>query len=261
MKHTATSLLKTTGIVLSTILLSSVTLLAQDAPVEPPKSALDLYLIDGGLLTVFIAAIGLAAFVGLSAYNLINLSKSKYCPDDLKAALLDHMFNCRVRSAIELAASHPSFLGRMLAYSLPNVDATRSEDLGREGIENSMADFQINESRKSMVWINLISLNAQVAPMMGLYGTVYGMIGCFAKLGKGDTDPAALATDISVALLTTMWGLIVALLSIFAFFYFKGRYAALVAECTQATEELINASLQTINGDAQLAKIPEGFAV
>jgi biopolymer transport protein ExbB len=262
MKHTATSHLKTAGITLFLTLLSAAPLLAQEAEEVPKsKSALQLYLIDGGLLTICIAAVGVLALIGLSVYNFISISKSRYCPDDLKGALLDHMINCRVRSAIELSASHPSYLGRMMAFALPNIDATRPEDLGREGVEDSMADFSVNESRKSMVWINLISLNAQVAPMMGLYGTVYGMIGCFSKLGNGDTDPSALAGEISIALLTTMWGLIVAILSIFAFFYFRGRYQAMVAECNQTAEELINASVQTVNGDAQLAKIPEGLAV
>ena len=58
-----------------------------------------------------------------------------------------------------------------------------------------------------------------------------------------------------------MWGLIVAILAVFAYFYFKGRYQGLVAECNQTAEELLNASVQTVNGDAQLAKIPEGLAV
>ncbi len=112
-----------------------------------------------------------------------------------------------------------------------------------------------------MVWVNLISLVAQAAPMLGLLGTVFGMIGAFGQLEKGNADPGALAGEISVALLTTMWGLVVALLAVFAYFFFKGRYLALVAECNQSAEELINASVQTVNGDAQLAKIPEGLAV
>ena len=74
-------------------------------------------------------------------------------------------------------------------------------------------------------------------------------------------DPQDLAADISVALLTTMWGLIVAILSLFAYFFFKNRFNALVADCHGTAENLINASIQTVNADAHLAKIPEGIAV
>ncbi len=261
MKHLANSHFKTAGIALSTIMLSSAPLLAADAAKKGGKSALDLYLIDGGPLTIFIAVLGFVSLIGLVVFNAINLTKSKFCPEDLKAAILDHMANCRVRSAIEVAASHPSYFGRMMAYALPNINAADPETLGREAVEDAIADFSINEGRKQMTWINLISLVAQAAPMLGLFGTVFGMIGAFAQLATGNAEPSSLAGDISIALLTTMWGLIVAILAVFAYFFFKGRYQSLVAECNQAAEECLNASIATVNGDALLAKIPEGLAV
>ncbi len=261
MKHSAITPLKTVGASLATSLLMTSSLLAQEEGAVK-ASALQTYLTDGGGLTIFIVAIGMLSLIGLSVYNAINLTKTKFCPDDLKAAMMDHMVNCRVRSAIELAASHPSYLGRMMAYSLPNIDASRPTDLGRETVENAIADFSINEARKQMTWVNLISLVAQSAPMLGLFGTVFGMIGAFRVLkSSGSADPAVLAGEISVALLTTMWGLVVAILAVCAYFFFKGKFTTLVAECHQTSEELINASVQTVNGDAQLAKIPEGIAV
>ena len=153
------------------------------------KTALDQYLLDGGALTIFIVAVGLLSLVSLSVFNFMNLTKAKFAPDDLKGALLDHMTNCRVRSAIELSASHPSYLGRMMAYSLPNIDATQPEDLGRDKIEDAIADFSINEGRKNMTFINLLSLVAQAAPMMGLFGTVFGMIKAFGTLAQNNAWP------------------------------------------------------------------------
>jgi len=262
MKLSGTRHIKTALSVLLTSLATLSPLLAQEAKEKANKTALDLYLLDGGALTIVIVALGMISLLVLTVFNFMNLTKSKYNPDDLKAALYDHMVNCRVRSAIELSASHPSYLGRMLAYALPNVDATRPEDLGRDGVEDAMADFTINESRKNMTWITLISLVAQAAPMMGLFGTVFGMVGAFAIIGEtGDADPGILAGKISVALLTTMWGLLVAIPSVFAYFFFKSKYNALIADCNQTVEELLNASVQTVNGEAHLAKIPEGLAV
>lgn len=262
MKYLTINPLKPVGVTLASSLVMTASLMAQDAAAAPETNALETYLTAGGPLTIFIVALGMLSLIGLSVYNAINLTKTKFCPDDLKAALMDHMVNCRVRSAIELAASHPSYMGRMMAYSLPNIDATRPNDLGRETIENAIADFSINEARKQMTWVNLISLVAQSAPMLGLFGTVFGMIGAFGVLKtSGSADPALLAGQISIALLTTMWGLVVAILAVCAYFFFKGKFVGLVAECHQASEELINASVQTVNGDAQLAKIPEGLAV
>lgn len=225
------------------------------------STALQKYILDGGPTMIFIG-LAVLALIALSVFNFISLTKNKFCPDDLKAALIEHMTACRVRSAIELAASHPSYLGRMMAYSLPNVDATQPENLGRDHIEDAMADFSINENRKNMTWINYISLVAQAAPMLGLLGTVIGMVSAFGTLGQtGQADPAQLAGDISVALLTTMWGLITALPALIAYFFFKNRLNGLVSDAHHAAEEMVNASLQTVNAEAYNARIPEGLAV
>jgi len=187
---------------------------------------LQMYVIDGGWPMILIGLL-IMALIALCVFVFMNLSKSKFCPDDLKAALMDHMVNCRIQSAIELAASHPSYLGRMMAYALPNVDARRPEDLGRDYVEDAIADFTINENRKNMSLINYISLIAQAAPMLGLFGTVLGMVGAFGTLASGDgsADPGALAGDISVALLTTLWGLITAIPALTAYFVFKNNSA------------------------------------
>ncbi len=249
-----------TAAVAVTAFVTTPALMAQDTP-QANKTMLEKWVLDGGWTMVFIGA-AVIAFLALAVFNFINLTKAKFCPDDLRVALMDHMANCRVRSAIELAASHPSFLGRMMAYALPNIDATRPEDLGRDQIEDAVADFTNNETRKLMTPINYISLCAQVSPMLGLLGTILGMVGAFGTLAvTGSADPSLLAGDISVALLTTLWGLINAVPCLIAYFFFKGRLNGLVADCHHAAEDMINASLQTVNAEAYLAKIPEGISV
>ena len=251
---------KTAAFTASTVILSTSSLFAADE--AAPPSMLRKWVIAGDWPMILIGLL-FVALLALCIFNFMNLTKTKFCPDDLKAGLMDHMMNCRVRSAIELGASHPSYLGRMMAYALPNVDARRPEDLGRDYIEDAIADFTINENRKNMTLVNYISLIAQTAPMMGLFGTVLGMVNAFAVLSSGDgsADPASLAGSISTALLTTFWGLMIAIPSLGAYFFFKNKLNSLVAESHHTAEELLNASIQTVNGDAHLAKIPEGVAV
>jgi biopolymer transport protein ExbB len=250
----------TASMILTATLLAAPQIFAQGA--APAKdSLLDRWVIDGGPTMFFIGA-AVVAYIALAVYNFMNLTKAKFCPSDLKAALMDHMTNCRVRSAIELAASHPSYLGRMVAYSFPNVDATQPDTLGRDQIEDAIADFTNNEARKNMQWINYISVIAQASPMLGLLGTVMGMVSAFATLRTaGAADPSQLAGDISVALLTTLWGLINAIPCIISYFVLKNKYNGLVADSIHAAEELINAAIATINADTLYAKIPEGIDV
>jgi len=198
--------------------------------------------------------------VALYVFNFIQLTKAKFCPAPLEAGLLENMQACRARSAIEIASQSPTYLGRMAAVSLPYVDATDPETLGKEKVEDAMADFSVRENRGYMTLIGYFSLLAQAAPMIGLLGTVAGMIGAFATLRTtGGADPAKLAGDISTALLTTAGGLLVALPSLFGYFFFKNRLNKLVADCHHAEIEMVEASIHTVNADQQLAKVPEGL--
>ena len=250
----------TASAIITATLLAAPQLFAQGSAPVVKDSLLTRWVLDGGPTMIFIG-IAIVAFIALTVFNYMNLTKAKYCPSDLQAALMEHMVNCRVRSAIELAASHPSFLGRMVAYSFPNIDATQPETLGRDQVEDAMADFTNNESRKTMQWINYISLCAQASPMLGLLGTVIGMVSAFATLKTaGAADPGQLAGDISVALLTTLWGLLNAIPCILFFYMLKNRYNGLVADSMFAAEELLNAAVATVNADTLYAKIPEGIA-
>jgi len=246
------------AVILATVL-ATPQLFAQQAAKQ--DSLLNRWVLDGGPTMIFIGA-AVVAFIALAVYNFMNLTKAKFCPFDLKAALMEHMTACRVRSAIELAASHPSYLGRLVAYSFPNIDATQPDTLGRDQVEDAIADFTNNESRKSMQWINYISLIAQASPMLGLLGTVIGMVSAFGTLKTaGAADPSQLAGDISVALLTTLWGLLNAIPCILCFYILKNKYNALVSESVHTAEELLNAAVATVNADTLYAKIPEGIAV
>ncbi|MEG0024794.1 MAG: MotA/TolQ/ExbB proton channel family protein [Akkermansia sp.] len=248
----------------ATILLASLSTMAfaQDAAPAPDveKTMLDKWVIEGGWTMIPIVAV-LFGIVFLVIYNVVALKKDKFIPEDLKVTLFQLMSECRIRSAIEVAAGSPSYLGRLVAYALPNVDATRPEDLGRDAVEDSIADFTANESRSLFKWLNMLSLCAQISPMLGLFGTVQGMVGAFATLSSsGQADPSQLAGNISVALLTTFWGLINAIIAVPFFFFLKNVANAQIAECIGTVQELVNTSINVVNAEAQLARIPEGLA-
>lgn len=242
------------------VALSSTAWAQEAAKPAAEQNFLQKWIIAGGWTMIpLIIILGFVVFLGI--YNLVNLKKEKFCPDELKATLLQLMAECRIRSAIEISAGSPTYLGRLVAYALPNVDATRPEDLGKDAVEDSIADFVANESRTLFKWINLLSLCAQVSPMLGLFGTVQGMVEAFAMLSAtGQADPSQLAGSISVALLTTFWGLINAIIAVPVFFFQKNLANAHVAECVGTVQEMVNTSINVVNAEAQLARIPEGLA-
>lgn len=250
-------------IAITAIFITAPELVAQEAAEGaeeeiPERSLLDKIIAGGG----FMIPIGLlsVATITLYVFNALQTTKGKFVPKMLQAQILQLMGEVRVRSAIETAAANPSFFGRMMATALPNVDATDPETLGREAVEDAIADFTVRETSGYMTWITYLSVIAQMAPMMGLMGTVWGMVGAFEVLGVGKADPSDLAGKISVALMTTLGGLVVALPSIFGYYLYKNRLNAMVKEAHKSAGDAIDAAIATVNADQQLAKVPEGLA-
>ena len=196
----------------------------------------------------------------LVVYVAMQLNKKNFAPAALRDELVALMGECRVQSAIKLAAESPTYLGRLVAYALPNVDANRPEDLGKDAVSDAVADFTANERPALMRYVDLVALSGSTAPTIGLFGTIQGMVEAFAVLAEtGQADPTTLAGSISVALLTTFWGLIISLIAL-PVFYFQNKLAkAREAECINAIEDMMNAAINTLNGEAMLARIPEGF--
>ena len=114
-------------------------LLAQEAEVAPEvKRTVFDTIKEGGNFMYILGACSLA-MVALVIYNFIQLGRSKFVPEDLRSQMHEYMVSCKVRSAIEVASTSPSFLGRMLATALPKSDATEPETLGREHVEDAEA--------------------------------------------------------------------------------------------------------------------------
>ncbi|MFT4551325.1 MAG: biopolymer transport protein ExbB, partial [Verrucomicrobiales bacterium] len=158
------------GVLLVTIFIMP-DLFAQDGDADAPAKKTGLsYIKDAGLWMVPLGICSMAT-IALVVYNFMQLTTTKFAPVELRMALLDHMQNCRVRSAIEVSSTSPTYLGRMSSTSLPHVDATEPETLGREAVEDAMAEFTIRENAGHMTWISYLGLLGQIAPMLGLLGT------------------------------------------------------------------------------------------
>lgn len=233
---------------------------ADGAAEEAPKKTTLMDMIIGG--GIFMLPIGLLSvwMIALSVFLALQLGRRKFIPKNLQDQIMGFMSEVRVRSAIDAAAQDTSFLGRLVTSSYLNVDATDAESLGRGKVEDAIADFVVRENLGTMTLIGYLSVIAQGATMLGLFGTVAGMVLAFDSMGlSGGSDPAALAGNISLALITTAGGLVVAIPAIFLFYGFKNRYNLLVSDAQQVAIEGIEAAIASVNADQALARVPEGI--
>ena len=129
-----------------------------------------------------------------------------------------------------------SALGRILAAALSARDASR--DIMKEQIED-VGRHVVHELER---YLNTLGTIASITPLLGLLGTVIGMIKVFAVITtQGVGDPGVLAGGISEALITTAAGLTVAIPSLMFYRYFRGRIDALVVTMEQEALKLVEA--------------------
>lgn len=138
-------------------------------------------------------------------------------------------------AALEVVEGNPSFLSSVLAAGLPKIDRVYHE------VEVSMEESGDQEAAKLHQKIGYLSLIASVAPMLGLLGTVTGMVGAFNVIATSPTSPkpAELAGGISQALMTTCMGLIVAIPMTVAYFVFRNRVTNSIVEVGNIATELM----------------------
>ncbi len=133
----------------------------------------------------------------------------------------------------ELRDSSP--LGRVLAAGLLNASQSR------ELIKDSIVDTGRHVAHELERYLNTLGTIAMISPLLGLLGTVIGMIKVFSVItAVGVGDPSQLADGISQALITTAAGLTVAIPSLIFHRYFRGRVEALVVDMEQEALKLVD---------------------
>jgi biopolymer transport protein ExbB len=201
--------------------------LAQEAPapaapvgVEQSVSALDLYNQGGGFMHVLlICSIGTIA---VSVYCFIQISKKKMAPQSLVDQVNAAMASRDVVAAYNACQTNPASYARVMTGALLKVNFDR--DLANKAsMTDAAAEALDEEEHRQMVWVNYLNIFATLAPMVGLLGTVWGMIEAFDKLATTSGDAKELAGGIKVAMITTAGGLIVGIPSMFFYFFFRDK--------------------------------------
>ncbi|HEY7776412.1 MAG TPA: MotA/TolQ/ExbB proton channel family protein [Kineobactrum sp.] len=189
----------------------------------------------GGWLMVLIIFSSILA-MAICIERLYTLNSKKISPPHLLATVW------KQRKAGELDApalrnlKQSSPLGKILAAGLSN--ASHGRDVMKESIQEA-ASHVVHDLER---YLNSLGTIAAVAPLLGLLGTVVGMIKVFAEImSQGTGNASALAGGISEALITTAAGLAVAIPALVMHRYFVGRIDTIVVGLEQETIKLVDA--------------------
>ncbi|MDR1164088.1 MAG: MotA/TolQ/ExbB proton channel family protein [Candidatus Accumulibacter sp.] len=173
--------------------------------------------------------------VALIIERLAALRRSKVIPGGLlQNVATEYQQHGGMNEAALAALEAQSPFGRVLSAGLRNVGSTR--EVVRESIEEA-ADIVDHELGRYLTTLGTI---ASMSPLMGLLGTVVGMIEIFgSQAPTGGSDPLQLAHGISIALYNTGFGLIIAIPSMIFWRHFRAQVASFILEMEQQTLRLV----------------------
>lgn len=174
--------------------------------------------------------------VALSVFLLMELRLGVVMPEDFLTEFNGAIDNRQFPQAQQLAKDNPSWLAKALEAALPKL---------QYGIDEAAdaATRKLDEVRASKeLIISFMAVIGQLGPLLGLVGTVYGMINSFKKLGSasGNVNTNALAGDISHALVVTLMGVGVAVPAIFFFTFFSKRLVQISTETNNVASDIIS---------------------
>jgi biopolymer transport protein ExbB len=170
--------------------------------------------------------------------RLSSLRASRVAPASLTDEVVTVTRNSLPAADVVNKLAQNSVLGQVLASGLRAVIAEPriTEQALRQAFE-SAGRAAVHRLER---YLNTLGSIAAVAPLLGLFGTVVGMIEIFgSQAPSGGTNPALLAHGISVALYNTALGLIVAIPSLMFYRYFRGRIDEVSIEMEQSAERLV----------------------
>lgn len=228
-------------------------------PESPPADgALNYTLVEliqfGGWVGYVIIALSVIAVALIIDYALVLRAKVLQPPQEV--AELRGLIAAGRAAEIAGGEPRPSFVGGVVAAGAAEIGR------GYEAMVKAMEDRADEITGRLLRRVEYLNLIANVAPMLGLLGTVIGMVEAFntISVSAGGADPRLLASGIFKALMTTVMGLMVAIPAYFAFGIFRNRVDSLVADATVAAEELMEPLKASTTATVAPAAPPVGSA-
>lgn len=177
--------------------------------------------------------------VALIIERLITLRRSKILPEGLLEKVVGELRTSGATPEMVNRVALSSPLGRVLAAGLRNVRSPR--EVMKESIEET-GRAVVHDLERFLTTLGTI---ASISPLMGLFGTVVGMIEIFGSQTPGGSNPQQLAHGISIALYNTGFGLVIAIPSMIFWRHFRATVDGLVVEMEQQAIRLV----EVVHGD------------
>lgn len=183
----------------------------------------------------------IASVIGLALIieRVLYLRRNRILPPTLLDEVIRVYRNGKIAPDVVSNLQQNSPLGRVLAAGLRNVDAPR--DVMKESIEEA-GRGTAHELERFLTTLGTI---ATLAPLLGLFGTIVGMIEIFGSQSAAGSDPAQLARGISIALYNTGFGLAIAMPALVFYRHFRALVDTFIVDMEQQAIKFVD----TVHGN------------
>ncbi len=211
-------------------------LLAQDATAPKSENLLVKTWVALGTMYAIIFLVMSIVLVALVVRALLAVQKNNFVPDDLIQGVDASLGEKNAQAAVELVRADESFLGQVVAAGLGKLQG------GKESALEAMQIVGESETMKIEHLLSYLALIGNIAPMVGLLGTVQGMVVSFSKIASSTTTikPSELAGGIEQALYTTLFGLFLAIPAITIYNILRNRVQRFILTAGTQSEEMLD---------------------
>lgn len=188
---------------------------------------------DSGVVGWIICGLSVVA-LALVIEAFVSLKREKLAPPELIDEIQALFDESQFQEAMELCENEPTFLTKICGAGIAKIGHSF------EVIQASLGEMGDEEAVRLHQKLGWLAVVGAVAPMLGLLGTVQGMIIAFHQIAEsgGQASPADLAGSISIALLTTLFGLMVAIPVISVMAFLRNRLVRSIIEVGAIVEDL-----------------------
>jgi biopolymer transport protein ExbB len=201
------------------------------------RSFFGQFIISGGPIVWFV----LMPLSVVACYLAIDISmtlqRKRVLPFNCYSDILNILQRNSIAGAKDSLVKRNDMLSYAISRAISYVSTTKSymhlQNITAESLEEKTLELM-----RKVEWLNIVG---NVSPMIGLFGTVYGMIKTFNTIVIAGGQPQAdqLAGGISIALVTTFWGLLIAIPSLAIYGFFRNRVETLASEAAIEAETLL----------------------
>lgn len=205
------------------------------APEGGYTSALDQFFWSGGGIVIYVQFPLSIIMVALAVQLALMLRRTTICPMEVRQQVQSMIEQRQYREILEFTAAEPSMFSYVVHSALSA--ATGGAVAMRKALDEAVEE----RTTKFLRRVEYMNMIGAISPMLGLFGTTYGIILALNELvlARGTPEPAQLANAIAIALVCTFWGLMTAIPALAMFAIFRNRTDGLAAECALAAEEML----------------------